>query len=121
MNKPSRVILLILAILIPINLVRGIWVLQQSWSNTYQTIGAMIFSAILWVVSLYFLLQDKLQLPPRSAERSKWLFVGIACAAMVVSGMFIMTIDPNEWIKGVLAIGFFGFGFVVAARQLLKA
>jgi len=81
----------------------------------------MIFFAILWVVSLYFLIADKLQLEPRLAERGKWLFLGLSSASFALGGIFIMTIHSDQWIKGAVDTGFFGLCLLVAVRNLLQA
>jgi hypothetical protein len=110
-KRIPRLIWLIPAILSPILLIRGIWALQQPWGVAYQKIIAMGFFLVLWLVSLYFLFQNKFELTPREQEKGNYIFQMIGSGAFVLGGIFMIAIKPEEWIKGALAICFFGSCF----------
>jgi hypothetical protein len=120
MERALRPILLVPAVLGPILLVRGIWALQQPWGVTYQKIVGLIFFFILWLVSLLLLFHHKLPLEARLIENGKWLFIAIGSATFILGGIFVIGIHPEQWIKGILSIGFFGLCFVVAVRNIRK-
>ena len=71
----------------------------------------MGFFLVVWLVSLYFLFQNKLKLTPREQEKGNYFFQMIASAAFVLGGIFIIAIKPDQWLKGALAICLFGFCF----------
>jgi hypothetical protein len=82
---------------------------------------AIVIVSIMWVVSLYFLFQNKLNLTPRTQEKGKWLFCGIGSAAFVLCGIYFTIIEPNQWIKSGFGAGFFALCLVVAIINYRKA
>ena len=117
MKKLARVLWLVIAILGPILLVRGMWALQQPWGVQYQKIFALGFFFILWIVSIFFLFQDKFDLTAIEREKAKWLFYCILCTVFVQGGIFIIVTEPGKWIRGVLGIVFFGLCFIYSVKN----
>jgi len=114
MKKLSFVFWLVPTVLCPVLLARGVWSLLQPWGVQYQKIVALLVFFILWIVSLYFLLQNRLNLTSIEREKGKWFFVGLACAAFVLGGILVSIIEPANWKMNTLSTGFFGLGLAVA-------
>ncbi len=125
MKKLSMLFWLISAVLTPFLLIRGIWALQQPWGVQSQKIGGLVFFFILWVVSLYFLLENKLtknlNLTAREGEKWKCAILAIGSAAFVLGGIFIIMIKPEKWGIGALSAVFFGLCLLKAIREYRKA
>jgi hypothetical protein len=119
-KKVSFFYWLIPAILCPILLAYGVFSLQQPWGVTYQKFFALGFFFILWLVSLYFLFQNKFKFTDREREKRKWIFTGIGSATFVVGGIFMSIIEPSRWKIDISAVVFFGLGLAVSIRAYKK-
>ena len=125
LKKASKLFWLIPVILTPLLLVRAMWALQQPWGVQEQKIGGLVFFVILWIVSLYFLFEEKqtkkLNLTAREEEKRKWTLHAIASAIFILGGIFFVAIKPEKWIIGASTVVFFGLCLVNAIRQHLRA
>jgi hypothetical protein len=125
LKKLKMLIWLACAVLSPILLIRGMWALNQPWGVPTQKIGGLIFFLILWIVSLYFLFDNKFtkyqKLTAREEEKRKWMFHIIGNSAFVLGGIFIISVRPEKLVIGASSAAFFGLGLLVSIIKYKKA
>jgi hypothetical protein len=117
----STIFWLIPAILCLVLLVPGIYSLRYHRELLHQKIFALAFFFILWIVSLYFLFQNKLNLTWLTPEKGKWFFTGLGSAAFVAVGIFIIITKPDQRKRGALGVAFFSICLVVSIIAFFKS
>jgi hypothetical protein len=99
---------------------RGFWALTQPWGNTSQKVLGIVFFFLLFLFSLYLLIQDWLALEsPWRSERFRNLLFAMAGLTFVFGGLVVFAVGHGtDRIWAIFGIVFFGLGTVHFLRRL---
>lgn len=112
----SKLILIVMVLFIPTLLILNYMAIQQP--------ETLIFIFIMWMVSLCFLFEKKLaqymNLTERDGEKRKFVIHSLVNFAVILCGIFIIMISPENRGIGALSAAFFGLRQLIATRQQYK-
>src|SRR6266550_2178377 len=99
---------------------RGFWALTQPWGITSQKLLGLVFFFLLFIFSLYLLLQNRLTFEiPSSDERFRNVMFAMAGLTFVFGGLVVFALGHGtDRIWAVFGILFFGVGAIVFFRRL---
>ncbi|RII30424.1 MAG: hypothetical protein CXR30_05415 [Geobacter sp.] len=111
-----KLILIVVVLFIPTLLILNYTAIQQP--------EMLIFIFMMWMVSLCFLFEKKLakymNLTEREGEIRKFVIHSLVNFAVILCGIFIMIISPEDRGIGVLSAAFFGIRQLIATRRQYK-
>ena len=86
----KKVLTILVGLLCPISLVRGLWLLQQPWGVNSQNFIAIFLIDVALIVSLYLFFEYKVKNAGMDRYKGRLLLKILGCAAFVFGCLFIM-------------------------------